>query len=196
MNDVQLWGIMKQEKTKDKIIEQTIELIQQSNGLIENITIRKIADKSRVGLGLINHHFGTKDALIEECVQRIISEVIGAFRPDPAEAEEKTIETTKRVAKQVMDFLMNNPEISKISILGDLKHPKERDNTMGTVHGFGNRLSGGNIQSSHKINSFMITCVMQVAFLRKDTLRQTLGIDFDEKAQRDAFIEDLIERFR
>lgn len=186
---------MKPEKSKEKIIEQTIELIQESNGLIENITLRKIAEKSSVGLGLINHHFGTKEALIEECVQRIISGVIGAFRPNLGEAED-TIETTKRVAKQVMDFLMGNPEMSKISILGDLKQPKEGDNTMGTVHGFGNRLSGGNMQSTHKINSFMITAVMQVAFLRKHTLLQTLGVDFDDKAQRDTFIDDLIERFR
>lgn len=186
---------IKSEKTKKRIIEQTIELIQESNGLIENITIRKIAEKSNIGLGLINHYFGTKESLIEECVQRIIGGVIGAFHPAIAEGKDY-VETTRCVAKQVMDFLMGNPEISKISILGDLKQPKEGDNTMGTVHGFGNRLSGGNMQSFHKINSFMITAVLQVAFLRKDILLQTLGVDFNDKVQRDAFIDDLIERFK
>ncbi len=186
---------MKSEKTKERIVEQTIELIQESNGLTENITIRKIAEKSNVGLGLINHHFGTKEKLIEECVQRIISGVIGAFRPNYTE-EEDCVAATKRVAKQVMDFLMDNPEISKVSILGDLKQPEERDNTMGTVYGFGSRLSGGNMQNFHKINSFMITAVMQVAFLRKDILRLTLGIDLNDKVQRDVFIDDLIEKFQ
>ena len=91
---------------------------------------------------------------------------------------------------------MDNPEISKVSILGDLKQPEERDNTMGTVYGIGSRLSGGNMQNFHKINSFMITAVMQVAFLRKDILRLTLGIDLNDKEQRDVFIDDLIEKFQ
>lgn len=186
---------MKAEETKEKIIEKTIELIRESNGLKENITIRKIAEKAKVGVGLINHHFGTKENLIEECVQRIIGGVISAFRPILKEDEDH-IGITKCVAKQVMDFLMDNPEISKISIIGDLKQPKERDNTMGTVRGFSSRLSGGNMQSFPSINSFMITAVMQVAFLRKDVLLQTLGVDFYDKVQRDAFIDDIIEKFR
>jgi len=186
---------MKSEETKERIIEQTIGLIRASHGLTENITIRGIAEKANVGLGLVNHYFGTKERLIEECVQRIIGGVIGAFRPALVEGEDH-VATTKRVSKQVMDYLMGNPEISKISILGDLKQPKEWDNTMGTVHGLGARLSGGQAQSSHKLNAFMITAVMQVAFLRKDTLQQTLGVNWSDKAERDAFIDALIERFR
>lgn len=172
-----------------------MELLRESNGLTENITIRKIAEKANVGLGLINHHFGTKENLIEECVQRMIGGVISAFRPILAEGEE-SIEATKRVAKQVMDFLMRNPEISKISILGDLKQPQENDNTMGTVRGFASRLSSGKAQNEDMVKAFMITAVLQVAFLRKDLLLQTLGMNLYNKAERDAFIDHLIERVR
>ena len=62
LNDVQLQGVfMKSKVTKEKIITQTIELIQESNGLTENITIRKIAEKANVSVGLINHYFGAED---------------------------------------------------------------------------------------------------------------------------------------
>lgn len=195
LNDVQLQGVfMKSKVTKEKIITQTIELIQESNGLTENITIRKIAEKANVSVGLINHYFGTKENLIAACVQRIIGGVISAFRPELLD-DEDPVGTTKCVAKQVMDFLMENPEIAKISILGDLTEPKESDNTMGTVHGFSLRLSRGDNKSFHKHNAFLITAVMQVAFLRKDVLVKTLGIDFNDKVQRDAFIDDLVGRF-
>ena len=120
--------------------------------------------------------------------------MISAFRPELSEGED-LVRTTKRIAKQVMDFLMENPEIAKISILGDLTKPQESDNTMGSVRGFGLRLSGGNMKSYHKHNAFMITAAMQVAFLRKDVLAKTLGIDFHDKVQRDAFIDDLVGRF-
>ncbi len=185
---------MKSEMTRNKIIQQTICLIQESDGIYENITIRKIAEKARVGVGLINHYFCSKDNLIEICVQTIISEVISAFRPELKESGEP-IEVTKSAAKQVMDFLMENSQISKVSILGDLKRPKSMDNTMKTVLGFATYLSSGQVTEKHKLNAFMITSILQEAFLRKDCLPDSLGIDFDNKEQRDLFIDDIIERF-
>ncbi len=185
---------MKSDITKENIIRHTICLIQETDGMPENITIRKIAERAGVGIGLINHYFGSKDKLIEICVQTIISGVINAFSPNLREGGD-SIETTKSVAKQVMDFLMKNQQISKISILGDLKQPKSLDNTMKTVLGFGACLSGGQTTEKHKINAFMITAVLQEAFLRKDLLQDSFGIDFYDKEQRDQFINCIVERF-
>ncbi len=185
---------MKSDISKEKIIQHTICLIQESDGMMESITIRKIAERADVGVGLINHYFGSKENLIEICVQTIISGVISAFRPAMSENGD-SIEITKNVAKQVMDFLMDNQQISKVSILGDLKHPKVMDNTMKTVLGFAARLSGEQITQEQKVKAFMITAVLQEAFLRKDCLKDSLGIDFYDKEQRDHFINEIIERF-
>ena len=185
---------MKSDKTKENIIKQTICLLQETNGETENITIRKIAERAKVGVGLVNHYFQSKDHLIEVCVQTIVSGVIDSFRPKLCESKEP-IEITKCVAKQVMDFLMDNRQISRVSILGDLKQPEAEDNTMKTVLGFGKSLSGGQMTEKHSVDSFMITSVLQVAFLRKDRLKNNLGIDFYDKGQRDGFIDSIIERF-
>ncbi len=185
---------MKSEKTKEKIIKHTIELIQKSDGNPEDITMRRIAKRAEVGVGLINHYFRSKDDLIEVCIQSIISEVIYSFRPGLSDNSDP-LEMTKAVAKQVMDFLMENKQISKISILGDLKQPEVMDNTMKTVRGFANSLSGGTVESRHVLNSFMITAVLQEAFLRKEILKDCLGVDFNNKEQRDNFIDSIIERF-
>lgn len=185
---------MKSEKTKEKIIEQTICLIKEANGDVEQITMRKIAERSGIGVGLANHYFQSKENLIEVCVQSIIQEVIGAFNPALAE-NANPIETTKCVAKQVMGFLMENPQISRVSILDDLKQPKATDNTMKTVLGFGRRLSGGQLTDTQKLQAFMITAVLQEAFLRKDLFKESFGVDFYDKEQRDEFIDRLVERF-
>ena len=185
---------MKSERTKEKIIQETIMLIKASNGDTESITIRKIAQNAGVGVGLINHYFKSKDYLIEVCVQTIIREVIYAFRPETGE-NTGPIERTKSVAKQVMDFLMDNKQVSRVSILGDMKEPQVMDNTMKTVLGFGMGMSGGQITNSHKINAFLITSVLQTAFLRRDLLKDNLDVDFNDKNQRDRFIDAVIERF-
>ncbi len=182
---------MKSDRTKENIIQQTIALIRESNGAVEDITIRVIAQRAGVGVGLVNHYFQSKDHLIEVCVQTIIGGVIRAFRPElPSEGP---LEVTKAVAKQVMDFLMDNQEVSRVSILGDMKQPAAGDNTMKTVAGFAARLSGGQLSQEHRLHAFMITSVLQCAFLRKETLKD-LGVDFFDKQQRDSFIDDLVER--
>lgn len=184
---------MKSEITKENIINQTIRLIQETNGATEEITMRKIAERAGIGVGLANHYFKSKDYLIEVCVQTIINEVINSFHPESCESKDP-IEITKCVAKQVMDFLMDNKQISRVSILGDLKKPMPMDNTMKTIYGFGKSLSGKELSHEHLMKSFIITSSLQEAFLRRETLKDSLGIDFNDKKERDSFIDYLIER--
>lgn len=183
---------MKSEVTKDRIILQTTALIREAGGEAQNISIRKIAERSGVGIGLINHYFGSKDHLIEVCVERIITGVIASFRPEILSAGQPE-ENLKRVAKQVMDFLMDNREISRVSILGDCLSPKVMDNTMRTVLGFGHVLSGGRAARACMERAFVLTATLQAAFLRKNTLKESLGVDLYDKAQRDGYIDRLIE---
>lgn len=181
----------KSEQIKEKIIEITIELINKSNGNVENITIRDIAEKSGVGTGLINYHFKAKEKLIEECIQRMIGDIIHAFHPrvsDIASAADRV----KIVAKQVVDILVAKPEISRISILGDMVTPKITDNTMNTVAGF-TYSTGGNVPEA-KLLSFLFTMILQGTFLRKDMMMELFGYDFNNKEDRDAFLDSVIDQ--
>lgn len=178
--------------TKKRILEETITLIKENDGDTSRITIRKIAERAEVGVGLINHYFESKDILIENCVQRIINGVIISFKPDIGENIDR-LNRLKLVAKQVMDFLMENPQISRISILGDLINPKETDNTMGTVFGF----AGGVDKKPSEndiLDAFMLTAVLQESFLRRDILKKCMNVDFYDKSERDSYINKIIDK--
>ena len=181
----------KSENVKEKIINTTIELLQKSDGNIENITIRHIAETVGIGTGLIHYHFGSKDKLIEVCVQRIIGNVITVFKPKIDEKSDG-ICRLKEVAKQVIDFLMANPEISKISIMGDMAMPMIMDNTMKTVMGFMGNFNTKNEEM--KSITYCFTLVLQGLFLRKDTSKSMIGFDFNSKIKRDIFIDFIIDR--
>jgi len=179
---------------KKKIIDVTTDLIQGSSGKIEEITTRTIAEQSGVGIGLINYHFNSKDQLIEICVQRIISNVITAFRPEVS-SELDPIDRLKIVAKLVIDFLLANPAVSRISIVGDYNNPKIQDNTMKTILGFSNSLVNYNCsEAEKKILLFSLTTILQAAFLRKDISKECFGLDFYIKKERDYFIDLNIEK--
>lgn len=184
----------KSELAKEKIISVTIDLIQEANGDVAKITTRTIAKKAGVGIGLVNYHFESKDKLIEICVQRIISNVIKTFKPEIKE-EPNPINRLKKVAKLVVDFLIENPSVSKISILGDMDMPSMLDNTMKTVMGFSFSIGDCNISKEEKLMLlFSLTSILQAAFLRKDTSKESLGFDFNKKEEREVFIDFIIDK--
>lgn len=175
------------EQTQETILAATQELILESGGDADAVTIRQIAARAGISVGLVNHYYTSKELLLEACVQRMIGGVIGAFHPDlPAEAGKA--ERLGRIAGQVADFLTEHPQISRISILGDLQRPNAADNTMASVQGFSYTIAGGVPDADAKLRAFCLTAMLQVAFLRKNTLLDTLGVDFNDQQQRDTFL--------
>ena len=63
---------------KQKIVETTIRVMQEEDD-ISKITIRKIAQRADIGVGLINYHFQTKQNLINQCVRIFIGQVISRW---------------------------------------------------------------------------------------------------------------------
>ncbi len=183
------------EQTQEAILVATQALILESGGDANAVTIRQIAARAGVSVGLVNHYYASKELLLEACVQRMIGGVVSTFRPDlPPDADRA--KRLGHVASQVADYLMANPQISRISILGDLQTPNAQDNTMHSVHGFAHTVAGdsnGANDEDDKLRAFCLTAVLQVAFLRKDTLMNALGIDFYKKQQRDAFLALVVE---
>lgn len=183
---------MKSEDTKERIIQETIVLIQEMQGEIDRVTIRKIAEKAQIGTGLINHYFESKDKLINICVQRIIEQIVQTFRVDKL-TDKAPVEMTKIVACQVMDFLMENILISRVSILGDLNSPQEKDNSIQTAMGFAYCMSGGVQPQDYIKKAFYLMSILQESFLRKNVLFNNIGVDFYDKIQRDSYIGEIVD---
>jgi AcrR family transcriptional regulator len=184
-------AMKKSDEVKEKIIEATIGLITESNGDVADINTRAIADKAKVGVGLINYHFQTKDNLIEICVQQIIDKVVSSFKPKGVE-NLAGINSLTDAAIRVFDFLFGNPAVSRISILGDLSRYSLHNNSDNTKKGF--MLAMGEDMNNEEKNllAFTLTSAMQTAFLSNHVSKEIIGYDFSKKADRDIFITDLV----
>lgn len=174
---------------KERIIRASMDLIRESSGNIDQITIRAIAEKAGVGIGSVNYHFQNKENLITLCVQRMIGEVISNYRP--AEGQERNLAAN---VKAVADFLAENPALSQFSILGDHYAPQKSDNTMKTVQGFSTFLPENNIPDSEKkLRIFTLVSVVQALFLRREMSGEIFGSDFRDKHQRDWLLDRIIQ---
>lgn len=84
------------EARRKALIEATIACLKRdgNNGL----SIRRISAQAQVSIGLINHHFPTKDALVAEAYRYFNSELVGGLRKAVAE-------TTGSPREQLSAFL-------------------------------------------------------------------------------------------
>lgn len=180
----------KSEAVKEHIIEVTTDLILQYDGDVERITARTIASKADIALGLINYHFGSKDNLVTECVQRIIGKVVSSFQMT------QTFETDKdrltAWAVSVFDFLFEHSAMAHISILGDLQNYTASCNSVLTQRGFLFALKNDVSDEDRAILAFTLLSAMQTAFLGSETIKLLLGYDLNEPKDRAAYIKRLV----
>jgi AcrR family transcriptional regulator len=168
---------------KEEIIKATIALIENSEGLVENITIRDISKKAGVAVGLINYHFGSKKKLIEICVQRIISHVMSTLGDENQKniKQNKIKQSMAAFVTSVYCFLVDNPEISKISMLGDMTKPSVDSNSSVSYRAIYNALFYEDNQNVRKIKAFLLLSGIQSAFLNREIIHELMGFNMNNE---------------
>lgn len=71
------------DERRQALIEATIECLKRYGH--DGLSIRRISAQAEVSIGLINHHFPTKDALVAEAYRYFNSELVGYLRQAVAE---------------------------------------------------------------------------------------------------------------
>lgn len=214
---------MSAEETRNRILNCTVELIKERNGDISNVTIRTIADKAGIGVGLTNHYFKSKELLIEECVNTAFKDLFSSFMTAPSEDPDTLLEheaagpmeAAKRAARNVMHFMLNNEALARVAFLQNTASPDISDYTTRLTNSFAycmvdrhkleemlsnDRMTDKMKQqfrehfvSEQRIKAFMITSTLKEAFLRKEYLVATIGVDLDDSEQCDEYVDELVE---
>jgi len=178
---------------KDRILEVTIELLQQENDLA-NVSMRRIAEAASVAVSMVNYHYQTKDNLIALAVQRFIGKVISASATNPADPG------ILEHLRSATEFLVTHPGISRISILRDMHDPGATDNTAQISELVRRQLAAGASEtknSGESAEEIAIRAAIQVAaiqhlFLRRAVFRVVSGLDFDVPEQRERILQRVV----
>lgn len=186
---------------KEAIIQATIALIEGKGENIDLITMREICKKAQVGLGLINYHFENKDKLIALCVEKIINGIVDKFTIIREQTKNCTpYEKLDCLGNMTLSFLFDHSAVAKISILTDMRTPKENDNTHRTYLAFLPLVAACRPDwDSNKIKrmTYCLITTMQQAFLRHEIILLTHGINLqnaeDRKAYHHQMLNDILE---
>lgn len=183
---------------KNEIIDATLRLIEEKGSDIDSITVRDICNAAGVSSALVNYHFQTKDNLIAQCVQKLIGNVIGCFKPVYRSLDGKEPEEKLRVMmKSTCSYLATHENISRISMLTDFTHSNTNDNTAQTAAAYfplvRNACPADMSDAEVKKRTYLMLLALQGAFLRSALLKGEIGVDFFNQQQREALVDAVVD---
>lgn len=183
---------------KNKIMEATIALIEKNGSNPDSITIQDICGRVKIGSGLVNYHFQTKENLIAQCVQKIIEDVIRKHGTVYQSLNDLTPEQKLRfMVKSTFTYLMTHENISKISIMTDFKGDNPKDNTSQTFAAYYPLIRNACPEtiSDREVTekTYLMILMLQAVFLRANLLKQEIGVDFHDEQQRARLIDRTID---
>jgi len=182
---------MSEDTIKEKILQATIELMKDDTA---NITVRKIAAHAGVTQGLINYHFQSKDNLINIAAQRFVDETVSRVPDTLNQIDGDPIDMLRGRMKMTFNYLVEHPNVSRISISRDWQAGQTNDNMQSSIEAYDKLLQ--HIIRDEKqrfLAGHIFSASMQSMFMRSDVLRETQGIDISNPIVRNQFVDDLVD---
>ncbi len=192
-----LQRFMTREEQENTIIRATVELLDdESTG---DPSIRAIAERAGVSLGLVNYYFTSRDKLIRIAVRHHIQEnVIRAYHPAVADGVVRGVADLATVIRGPLEYLYAHPKLARISILNDFISPDDGDNSALTYRGLSGSLSGllgRELSSRDRMAVWTVVGSIHEAFLRHAVLEEVGGIDLSDeqgRAEYSLFLAELL----
>lgn len=186
---------MGENDAKERLIDVTIKMICQGKKPSE-ITVKDITEKAELGNGMVNYHFQSKDNLIRLAVKKVINcatKLLG--EKIKLKESEPPIEKLTIILKEVVNFIANNSEISKIAVLDDLENGQGTAHLLSSEKSYNRCLKElyGDNMNKLWIKNYLIAGYINYIFLKAENIKNETGFDFYNKEDREKAIETLID---
>lgn len=177
---------------RNRIMNAAIELLDEMDD-IEHITVRQIAERAGVGIGLINYHFHTRDNLLKMAVGDVMAKMAVEFIQSEQYAGLKPVRKIKAMLKalysygerrhiKLMQFVVSNSILSGdmqaqlflVPVLREVFREKRDDMQL-------------------RVIALQILLPLQVAALKPSEFHLYSGIDLYDEGQRNDFIDTLVD---
>ncbi len=161
------------------------------------ITVRRIAEKAGVGIGLINYHFQSKEKLLFEAVNATMAQLAEGFQSVDKNNGMEPVDFLKYMLKKLSDFALKYRNMTRISVTysllqGDMEAEMYLLPALREIYGRTKE------ESELRLIAFMLIKTMQAMYIRSDAFLRYSGIDIlDEKQMNesvDRLISNIIEK--
>ncbi|MDE5756426.1 MAG: TetR/AcrR family transcriptional regulator [Clostridia bacterium] len=183
--------------TKDAIIDEAIAILEEKGDDPQKLTIRELAGRLGIGVGLVNYHFGSKEVLVNRCVKKMIMAIVEEFhKVRTSLAYMKPKEKLNYLCLMTFDYLYTKPNVSKVALIYDLGNTSNDDTTSELIDAYipivKDCKPSYDDQKAYLIASRVIYIIEQ-SFLRTDVIRLRSGVDLNNSEERKEYLENLLK---
>ncbi|MCC0721931.1 TetR/AcrR family transcriptional regulator [Clostridioides sp. ZZV14-6044] len=185
--------MINKEKDKDareRIIEITLRILEEVED-VDKITVRQIAERAGVGVGLINYHFKTKDNLLSIAIGDTMSNIITELSYDSVYTLD-SVENLKDLLKRLCDIGIHYDKVLPF-ILNQCIINGNMQAQLAIIPILRNIFGDEKDEMSLRTIALQIILPIQMAALSPESFQLYSGTNIKVKHQRDNFIDILIE---
>lgn len=176
---------------KKRLIKAAAELLNES-GDIDEITVRQIAERANVGIGLINYHFKSRDNLLGIAVGDEMSRLAGGFSKSGNHPDLSPDLKLKVMLKELCNFSERHRKYLKFAVTQSIING-DRGAELYLIPILREIFAEQRDEISLRIIALQILAPLQVVFLNTPAFRVYSGIELDDENQRNRFIDILVD---
>lgn len=175
---------------RSRIMKAAMEILDEEQE-ISRITVRRIAEKADVGIGLINYHFQSKEKLLYEAVNVTMTQMAEEFRSLDKTNEMEPVEFLKYMLKKLSDFALKYKNLTQISVSYALLQG-DMEAEMYLLPALRALYRKSKDESELRLLAFTLIKTMQAMYIRAEAFLKYSGIDVLDEEQRNEYIDLLI----
>ena len=178
-------------EAKERILQTTMEMLNEVED-VDTITMRQIAERAQVGIGLINYHYQSKDNLFNEAVGRLMGDQAAKWY-EPFDREQvDPVSRLKMLLIETANIAFRYEKLSHITVSHALLHGNMEPAQL-ILPLLRDIFGGSKDETEIRLIAFHLITTMQVIFLRASAFRLYSGIDIYDEVQRNRSIETIVE---
>ena len=181
----------KDQDAKNRIIKAATEILDEVSD-VDKITVRQIAERANVGIGLINYHFKTKDKLLSIAVGDIMAKIATDFITPGNYSDLEPVQKIKTMIKGLFSFAESHEKLLQFTVAhgildGDMQAPLFLIPVLREIFG------GRKDEIYLRIIALQILLPIQVTSICPSAFHFYSGIDLYNEEQRNNFVDTLID---
>ena len=177
---------------RQRLLDAAIALLAEAADP-DSLTVRQIANRAKVGVGLLNYHFGSKDSLLDQAIGELMQRDVDlkdpmAQRGAAGKPSEKVRSILKQTSKVGLRFPTLTRMLAKRALLGGDYGPERILLPLLREH-FGAGLTEPEI----RVTAIQIVAPLQAMAARGGDLEKFAGLDVLDEAVVDRVIDRLVD---
>lgn len=184
----------KEQVTQQLIIDTAKALLEETDD-IEKITVRQIAERANVGIGLINYYFKSKDNLLSIAIGDTMAKIILDFSKSDNYTDLSPVEKLKVMLKELYTLTDKKEKLMRFVVSSDIMNGNMQT-PLHLIPLLKQILGDKKDDMELRILALQILYPIQVTGLNRDAFYMYSGIDVSDKEQRNRFIDNLINNLK